>query len=127
MHLSAAIPIIRIFSEEKAREFYVDFLGFSIEWQHRYGESFPRYAQIRRSDLTIHLSEHHGDASPGTAIFVPVTDIDALHAELRDKNYPYGKPGVQLLEWGKALQVSDPFGNRIRFCELAKKEGEAGE
>ncbi|MGE8488815.1 MAG: glyoxalase superfamily protein, partial [Paraburkholderia nemoris] len=27
MHLSPAIPIIRIFSEEKAREFYVDFLG----------------------------------------------------------------------------------------------------
>lgn len=30
MNLSAAIPIIRIFSEEKAREYYLDFLGFTV-------------------------------------------------------------------------------------------------
>jgi len=28
MHLAPAVPIVRIFSEEKAREFYVGFLGF---------------------------------------------------------------------------------------------------
>jgi catechol 2,3-dioxygenase-like lactoylglutathione lyase family enzyme len=65
MRLSAAIPILRIFSEEKAKEFYVDFLGFRIEWEHRFGDNFPLYAQIKRSELIIHLSEHHGDATPG--------------------------------------------------------------
>lgn len=35
MHLSAGIPILRIFSKEKAKEFYLDFMGFSLEWEHR--------------------------------------------------------------------------------------------
>ena len=27
-----AVPTFRIFSLEKAREFYVDFLGFKVDW-----------------------------------------------------------------------------------------------
>ena len=29
------IPVFRIFSVEKAREFYLDFLGFKIDWEAR--------------------------------------------------------------------------------------------
>jgi hypothetical protein len=42
MKLSTAIPpIIRIFSVDKAKEFYLDFLGFSLEWEHRFEKDFP--------------------------------------------------------------------------------------
>ncbi|MFM0093150.1 glyoxalase superfamily protein [Paraburkholderia sediminicola] len=122
MHLSPAIPIIRIFSEEKAREFYVDFLGFTIDWEHRFDANFPLYAQVRRSELILHLSEHHGDATPGSTIFVRVQDIDALHAELQRKDYKYGKPGIEEVPWGKELETIDPFGNRIRFSEAPKED-----
>ncbi|MFM0735461.1 glyoxalase superfamily protein [Paraburkholderia sediminicola] len=122
MHLAPAIPIIRIFSEEKAKEFYVDFLGFTIDWEHRFEANFPLYAQVSRSDLVLHLSEHHGDATPGSTIFVPVQGIDALHAELQRKDYKYGKPGIEVEPWGKVLETIDPFGNRIRFSESPKEE-----
>jgi len=36
------IPILRIFSFEKAREFYVEFLGFTVDWEHRFDADFPR-------------------------------------------------------------------------------------
>ena len=117
MKLSAAIPIIRIFSVDKAKEFYLDFLGFSLVWEHRFGENFPLYAQVRRSGLTLHLSEHHGDATPGSTTFVPVEDLDALHQELQAKSYTYAKPGITTVDWGRLMEVADPFGNRIRFCE----------
>ncbi|CAH2906484.1 MAG: Glyoxalase family protein [uncultured Paraburkholderia sp.] len=123
MHLAPAVPSIRIFSEDKAREFYMDFLGFSVDWEHRFGDNLPLYAQVRRSDLVLHLSEHHGDATPGSTIFVPVRNIDALHRELQATNYNYARPGVEALPWGKVLEVADPFGNRIRFCEV-QEEGE---
>ena len=32
MPLAPAIPVLRIFSVDKAREFYMDFLGFSLDW-----------------------------------------------------------------------------------------------
>jgi len=117
MTLSPAIPILRIFSVDKAKEFYLDFLGFTLDWEHRFEEGAPLYAQIRRSGLVLHLSEHYGDATPGSTVFVPMEDIDALHRELQGKQYPYARPGVDDLDWGRQLQVADPFGNRLRFCE----------
>jgi hypothetical protein len=32
--LEPAVPILRIFEEEKAKEFYLGFLGFQIDWEH---------------------------------------------------------------------------------------------
>ncbi len=117
MRLCPAIPLLRIFSEEKAREFYLDFLGFTVEWEHRFEPGMPLYAQIRRSDLVLHLTEHHGDATPGACVFIPVEDIDALHQDLAIKRYKYARPGLVNLPWGRQLEVADPFGNRLRFCE----------
>jgi hypothetical protein len=121
MHLSAAIPILRIFSEEKAKEFYLDFLGFKLEWEHRFGDNFPLYAQIKRSELIIHLSEHHGDATPGATIFVPIENIDALSFELQAKQYRSAKPAIEAVPWGRIMEIWDPFGNRLRFCETPEK------
>jgi hypothetical protein len=63
--LGAATPILRIFDVAKAREFYVDYLGYAIDWEHRFERALPLYMQISRDDSTLHLSEHHGDGSPG--------------------------------------------------------------
>lgn len=112
-----AIPILRIFDIEKAREFYIGWLGFSIDWEHRFGENFPLYMQVSRAGLTLHLSEHHGDASPGSTCFVPMRGVAAFHDELLGKQYRFNRPGLEDLPWGLQIQVYDPFGNRIRFCE----------
>lgn len=117
MQLLPAIPIIRIFSEEKAKEFYLDFLGFKLDWEHRFEPGFPLYAQISRSDLILHLSEHYGDAAPGATVFARVQGIADFHQELTEKNYAYARPGVEDLPWGQQMQIADPFGNRLRFCE----------
>jgi hypothetical protein len=112
------IPILRIFEEAKAREFYLDFLGFQIDWQHRFEPDLPLYMQVSRTGLTLHLSEHVGDACPGSTVFVRMTGIDDLHAELIAKKYKYLRPGVEIAPWNaKCMEVIDPFGNRIRFNE----------
>jgi catechol 2,3-dioxygenase-like lactoylglutathione lyase family enzyme len=116
--LRQGIPILRIFDVAKAREFYLDFLGFTMDWDHRFGPNFPIYMQVSRSGLTLHLSEHHGDASPGSTVFVRMKGVDALRAELIGKAYAYSKPGIQDdAPGGRLLEVPDPFGNRIRFSE----------
>ena len=64
------VPIFRIFSEEKAKEFYLGFLGFRLDWEHRFEPGMPLYMQVSRDGLVLHLSEHHGDGSPGATLFV---------------------------------------------------------
>lgn len=113
----SAVPVLRIFAVDKAKEFYLDFLGFSLEWEHRFSANSPLYAEIFRSGLTLHLSEHHGDATPGSTVTVTIRGVDALQRELIGKQYTYAKPGIDDMPWGRVLQVADPFGNRLRFCE----------
>lgn len=112
-----AIPVLRSFDETKAREFYCDFLGFQVQFEHRFAPDLPLYLEVERAGLKLHLSEHHGDASPGSTVFVWMDGIRDFHAELLGKQYRYNRPGVEKAPWGDEMQVSDPFGNRIRFCE----------
>ncbi|MFB9949887.1 glyoxalase superfamily protein [Rhizobium puerariae] len=121
--IQPAIPIFRIFSVDKAMEFYRGFLGFNVDWEHSFGENFPLYCQISRSGMLMHLSEHSGDASPGARVFVPMRGIRAFHAELTGKNYAYMRPGLKQADWGLEVTVTDPFSNRITFCEREIKQG----
>lgn len=112
------IPILRIFDVAKALEFYRDFLGFKVDWEHRYHPTMPLYMQISRAGMLLHLSEHHGDASPGSTVFVWMHGIEAYHRELRDKKYGYSRPGLEDAGYdARMFEVPDPFGNRIRFNE----------
>jgi uncharacterized glyoxalase superfamily protein PhnB len=110
-------PILRIFDERKAREFYCDFLGFNVRFEHRFETGAPLYLGLERNGLFLHLSEHHGDASPGANIFVVTQNVRAFHAELLGKKYAFNRPGLDEMPWGLQMQVHDPFGNRIRFCQ----------
>ncbi|HEY6136683.1 MAG TPA: glyoxalase superfamily protein [Thermoanaerobaculia bacterium] len=112
-----SIPIVRIFDEAKAREFYVGFLGFSVDWEHRFAADAPLYMQVSRGDCVLHLSEHYGDASPGAGIRIDTTELDAFHAELTAKRYKYARPGINEQPWGREVAVKDPFGNRLIFGE----------
>lgn len=121
MEFLKTIPILRIFDVPKATEFYVDYLGFTVDWEHHFEENTPAYLQVSRAGLTLHLSEHHGDCCPGSTVFVWMTGIEAFHAELAAKKYKYLRPGIETTFYDtKSVEVIDSFGNRIRFNESLK-------
>lgn len=115
------VPILRSFDETKAREFYIDFMGFTVDWEHRFADNAPLYMQVSREGIVFHLSEHHGDCSPGGAVRIEMADVDAFSTTLRDKRYKYANPGCgQLTPWGtKEVTLSDPFKNRLIFWQRA--------
>lgn len=116
--LDIAIPILRIFDVAKAREFYLDFLGFAWDWEHRFEPDAPLFAQISRGPVLLFLSEHFGDGTPGTHVLIRMTGLDALHSTLTAANYRHARPGIHEQPWGwRDLPVTDPFGNRLTFSE----------
>jgi uncharacterized glyoxalase superfamily protein PhnB len=122
MTLGGPTPILRVFDEEKAKAFYLGFLGFAVTWEHRFEPGFPLYLEVVRGGCVLHLSEHHGDATPGAALRVPVSDLDAFHAELAAQSYPYARPSIEAKPWGtRDMAVTDPFGNRLVFTEAADR------
>jgi uncharacterized glyoxalase superfamily protein PhnB len=118
MKFNSPIPILRSFDEVKAKEFYVNFLGFNIDWQHRFDDNTPLYMQLSKSDCIIHLSEHHGDSSPGASLRISTKYLDAYQKELLEKKYKNARPGIQDMPWGtRDMAISDPFGNKLIFNE----------
>ena len=118
MNFGKPTPILRIFDEVKAREFYIDFLGFKVDWEHRFEPGLPLYMQVSKDGCILHLSEHHGDSSPGAAVRIETKDLEAFQQYLAAKGYKYARPGIEEMPWGKDMSVRDPFGNRLTFTNV---------
>ncbi len=121
MALKRTIPILRMFDVPKAREFYLDYLEFSVDFEHRFHDDAPLFMGISRDGLTLFLSEHHGDGTPGAHVIIEMTGVEELHQRLAAKKYRYMNPGIQTQEWGtREVCVVDPFGNQLIFSERIK-------
>jgi hypothetical protein len=101
IHFMSVVPILRIFDVAKADEFYQGFLGFKVDWDHRFDDNAPLYRQVSRGDLVLHLSEHHGDGSPGARLRVMMRGVEEFHREISARNYRYMRPGLEKTRWGR--------------------------
>ena len=84
-------------------------LGFEVESEHRFAPGMPLYLFLRRGNIRLHLSEHRGDARPGTLLYFYVYDVDSVAAEF----------GIEVKEqrWAREVSLTDPDGNRLRVGE----------
>ncbi|MEX1009318.1 MAG: glyoxalase superfamily protein [Acidimicrobiia bacterium] len=119
MKFTSVVPILRTFDTDRATEFYVDYLGMTVDWEHRFEPDLPLYRQVSRGDLVLHLTEHQGDSTPGSVVYIYMTGVRDLHAELSEKfSVGRNKPGLESADGRTEFAVVDPFGNRLRFGEL---------
>jgi uncharacterized glyoxalase superfamily protein PhnB len=118
MEFAAPVPILRMFDEEKAREFYLDYLGFQVAFAHRFEPGTPLYMGLSRGACVLHLSGHYGDCAPGAAVRIAVSDLDEFHAQLRARPYIYARPAIEDTPWGtREMKIVDPFFNRVIFVD----------
>lgn len=114
------IPMVRSFDEEKAREFFCGFLGFTIDFEHRFEPDMPLFMGLSLNGMHLYVSEHHGDVTPGAHVVFRVTGLRAYHRALSAKKYKYARPGIgPYIGGGECMMVGDPFGNRFEFVESA--------
>jgi uncharacterized glyoxalase superfamily protein PhnB len=118
MQVQQTIPLLRIFDVEQARAFYTGFLGFQVDWEHRFEPTLPIYMQIARGGCVLHLTQHHGDCCPGSTVFLWMTGLAEYHQEIMARNNGALRPGLEKTFYESlSMQVTDPFGNRLRFNE----------
>lgn len=112
------MPILRVDDSERARRFYVDRLGFTIHFEHRFDESLPLFTGISREETYLGLSEHHGDGTPGAVVWIPTRELTTLRDALLASPVEQLRSGIDLdAPGGPTMTVTDPFGNELRFCE----------
>lgn len=101
----AVIPILRVEAADVAVKWY-ELLGFTAQWEHRFEPHLPAFVEVMRGQVRLFLSEHEGDARPGTLIYLRVDDVDTIAAEFGMR--PESNP------WAREIELRDPDGNRLR-------------
>ena len=110
--LEPPIPVLQMTSLAAAQAFYVDFLGFKLDW----GDD--AYAQVSRDSVQLHLAEASEGGRPGTLLFRDMTGLTAFHRELIARKGRFAPTEIRATQWdSREFEVTDPFGNRLRFWE----------
>lgn len=109
-------PQLRITDWQPARAFYVNGLGFTVDWEHRFEPGFPVFAQLTRDGLSLFLTEHAGDCQVGGAAYFVVDDVDALFRAIRGRGVTPHEPPQDTPWHTREMTVVDPDGNRLRFA-----------
>lgn len=112
-----AIPTFGITDYKTAIDFYVSFLGFTIDWEHRFANTDPVYMQISKKGLTLHLSENKRFQKKAI-VFVETKKLPEFHKGLQDRTPNHKLPAIIQTDWQTLqLEITDPFGNVLRFNE----------
>jgi hypothetical protein len=100
------VPIFRVEDGRAAAAWY-ERLGFIVVAEHRFAPNLPLYLFVRRGDVSLHLSEHTGDAPSASLAYFYVDDLDVIADEFDAE--------VAKQPWGREIELADPSGNRLRI------------
>ena len=100
--------MFRVAEVDAALDWYAR-LGFTEVGRHQFEPGFPWYLFLQRGVVHLHLSEHTGDAPLRSLAYFYVEDLDAVATAF--------DVAVEVQEWGRDLELTDPDGNRIRVGE----------
>lgn len=126
MDYKLELVMLPVSDVDKAKAFYSEQMGFTLDVDHRMGDSF-RVVQLTPPGSACSVSFGIGlsDAVPGSVrgTHLVVTDIEAAHAELSGRGVPVGdirhmtpegfKPGVdpEHGRFNSFAELADPDGN----------------
>jgi catechol 2,3-dioxygenase-like lactoylglutathione lyase family enzyme len=115
-----AIPVS---DTDRAKEFYVDRVGFVADHDHHVSDNL-RFVQLTPpgSACSIAFGEGLTDVEPGSVkgLQLVVSDIEAARDELATRGV--GVSDVQVFPWGSFVFFEDPDGNRWSVQQLPPRE-----
>jgi catechol 2,3-dioxygenase-like lactoylglutathione lyase family enzyme len=113
-------PIIRVQDLAASLDYYVNVLGFKVDWHHE-----GIIASVSRDRCGIFLCE--GDQGhPGGWVWIGVGDCEALFEEYRSRGAKVRHPPTNY-EWAYEMQIEDPHGNVLRIGSEPKADQPFGE
>lgn len=115
------MPTLRIADYAISKAFYVDGLGFRIDWEHRFEPHFPVFMQVSRDGLAFFLTAHTGDCPAGGLVHLYVPNVDSWFAEFQGRGVPVNEPPNESLQGLRSMTVVDPDGNKLHICTRLKE------
>lgn len=113
-------PVFQITDYPQTMAFYVDWLGFHIDWEER-PASGGCYLQISRGDIVLHLTTYPNESSIGARALAEFTGLLSFHHLLVQRESVFPSPPLQKTTWNNRvmqLELFDPAGNCLVLSEV---------
>ncbi|MFC0437655.1 glyoxalase superfamily protein [Kutzneria buriramensis] len=121
MDIKLELVIIPVTDVDRARDFYVDKIGFNLDHDHTVSEEI-RFVQLTPpgSACSIAFGKGLTTAEPGTVkgLQAVVADADEVHAELVKRGAPVSE--VEDQAWGRFVFFDDPDGNHWALQQIVR-------
>ena len=111
------IPILRVNNLAASIRYYVDVLGFRVDWG---GEDRSTFASVSRDGRAIMLSQGE-QGQPGTWLWIGVEDIEPLFEQFSAKGVKFREQPTNY-PWAYEMRLEDPDGHVLRFGSEPKAE-----
>lgn len=113
----SSIPVIPILDEDASKRFYLDCLGYEVDWEHRFAPGSDLYLQISLGPSVLHLNGHATKERPTVEVRIPVRDLEGYCAWLGTRDFEEKPEAVDPRYEGKNtdLNLLDPAGNHLVF------------
>jgi catechol 2,3-dioxygenase-like lactoylglutathione lyase family enzyme len=119
MNWKIELIFVPVTDVDRAKEFYADKIGFTVDFDHRVNESL-RFVQLTPPGSACSIAFGDGliDMPPGSqkGIQVVVPDADEAYAHLTSKGID--ATPVEDLAWGRFVTFADPDGNAWALQQL---------
>jgi predicted enzyme related to lactoylglutathione lyase len=102
------IPILCVKNLKVSIRFYVDLLGFKVDW-----EAGDAMASVSRDGRAIMLCQG-AQGQPGTWIWIGVEDIEPLFDDYVAKGVTIRQKPTNF-KWAYEMCIEDPDGHRLRI------------
>ena len=116
--VGSSIPVLRMYDETRARHFYLDYLGFKVDWESRFSPTAPLYMQVHLGASILHLNGHATQDTPQSEVRIPVHGLEEFCEYLNNRKLDFPEAvAVDPRYEGRNtdLNLYDPFGNLLVF------------
>ena len=123
--IKSAIPIIAVSDSSRAEEYYCQVLGFQKLFTYRPDQTKaePCYMGVARDGFILHLHSFKRERAGLTDVFLYVTDVDELFAELSARGAICQLPPTDQTWGNREIGIRDPDGNVLVFATPIQKKG----
>jgi catechol 2,3-dioxygenase-like lactoylglutathione lyase family enzyme len=107
LHCEGVVPILRVRDLQASVDYYVNVLGFKMDWE------TPAMVSVSRDRASLMLCEGH-QGNPGTWVWIGVSDAQAFFDEFTAKGATVPLPPTNY-QWAYEFHLQDPDGHVLRF------------